>query len=72
VASPSWPARRGSWRDDAVVVAAADVSGDGLVDLLAVGGDGELLVFPHGGVFWPQDPAVTFFFPVPVASDVIG
>jgi hypothetical protein len=67
----------GAGFDDAVVVAAADVSGDGLVDLLAVGGDGELLVFPHSGVFWPQDPAVTFFFPVPVAVgvdafDVIG
>ncbi|MEV4297123.1 hypothetical protein [Microbispora rosea] len=63
--------------DEAVVVTAADVTGDGLADLLAVGRDGELLVFPHSGVFWPQDPAVTFLFPVAVtarvdAFDVIG
>ncbi|MBP2706917.1 hypothetical protein JOL79_24215 [Microbispora sp. RL4-1S] len=63
--------------DDAVVVAAADASGDGMADLLAVDDDGELLVFPHSGVFWPQDPAVTFLSPVPVALavgafDVIG
>ncbi|MEV5409873.1 hypothetical protein AB0K60_13660 [Thermopolyspora sp. NPDC052614] len=41
------------------------------------GGDGELLVFPHSGVFWPQDPAATFLYPVAVAKgvkrfDVIG
>jgi hypothetical protein len=62
--------------DGTVVIAAADVSGDGLFDLLAVGGDGELLVFPHSGVFWPQDPATTFLAPIPVtdvgAVDIIG
>ncbi|MFK3983758.1 hypothetical protein ACI2K4_25670 [Micromonospora sp. NPDC050397] len=67
----------GAGFDDAVVVGATDVGGDGLADLLAIGRDGRLWVFPHSGVFWPQYPAVTFLTPVPVADgvdafDVIG
>ncbi|WP_203826453.1 hypothetical protein [Actinoplanes palleronii] len=67
----------GSDWDGALVVAAADLTGDALADLIAFGPAGNLLVFPHSGVFWPQFPAVTFLSPVAVAAsvgayDVIG
>ncbi|WP_433789712.1 hypothetical protein [Actinoplanes sp. CA-252034] len=71
----------GHWHDlgssfgDTTVVAVT-LSSEGLAGLLALGG-GLLTVYPHSGIFWPQDPAATFLPPVPVATgvadvDVIG
>jgi hypothetical protein len=58
-------------------VALADVAGEGYPDLVVLRGDGVLLVYPHSGVFWPQDPLTTYLAPVVVAEgwsvlDLIG
>jgi hypothetical protein len=52
--------------DQAEIVGLADVTGDGLADLVGVTPAGEVVAYPHTGVFWPQDPSVTFGPPVPL------
>jgi hypothetical protein len=53
------------------------VCGSGLPDLIEIRGDGALVVRPHSGVFWPQDPLTTFTAPICVGEnwdqfDIIG
>jgi hypothetical protein len=62
----------GDWFDGAQIVGLADVTGDGHTDLIGVTTRDEVLVFPHAGVFWPQDPATTFGRPAILATGTLG
>ncbi|GAA2552951.1 hypothetical protein GCM10010435_24120 [Winogradskya consettensis] len=45
-----------------------DTSGDGLAGCAGVVPDGTLVVYPHSGVFWPQDPDTVLLSPVALAG----
>ncbi|GAA0223611.1 hypothetical protein [Cryptosporangium japonicum] len=54
--------------DGALVVTALDRGSDDPADLLALDPCGDLLLFPHAGVFWPQDPAASFSAPIRIGG----
>lgn len=58
----------GGW-DEAKVIDITDIDGDGRPDLLALRGDGSLVVHRHGGSFDPDDPGSTFLPPVTIATN---
>jgi hypothetical protein len=60
--------RRYAYAFDALIVGVADVTGDGHADLIGLTPAGEIMVYPHTGVFWPQDPATAYGCPVVIGS----
>jgi hypothetical protein len=57
---------------DALFVGVADVTGDGHADLVGLTSVDEIVVLPHMGVFWPQDPLTTFGLPMVIGSCAAG
>ncbi|MEU4626361.1 hypothetical protein AB0G04_41085 [Actinoplanes sp. NPDC023801] len=58
--------------DDVMLIGVADITGDGYAGLVGLTDSGEVVVFPHTGVFWPQDPSAAFGGPVVLAECIRG